>query len=73
MARPCGSTLIVYVPVVGRVIGSMNLPLVANVVGLTTVPPAGLITDTWVLEIVSWLKFSDSRCPAVPANVSWAF
>ena len=51
----------------------MNLPLVANVVGLTTVPPAGLITDNWVLEIVSWLKFSDSRCPAVPANVSCAF
>src|SRR5215813_966938 len=68
-----GSIEIVYVPVVGSVLVSTKPPLVPKETLLPTTAPDGsssfAVADEYdTLEILRL-----TRCPAVAANVSWAF
>src|SRR5438477_262987 len=75
---PQGSTTIVYVPVVGRVVTSMNPPV--SMQFEVSVLPSGFLTMMFRSHPNDGLKLADAllptteiRCVAVPANVNVAF
>src|SRR5918995_1435658 len=78
LALLCGSTRIVYVPVAGSVLASMEPPDVPTVVGGARAVPSGFAIETLVLQqldgpIVTPPSSSATRCPAVPSKLSLAF
>jgi hypothetical protein len=74
----CGSTKIVYVPVLGNVCVSMNGASEYSEVGPTRFVPSGFWIDTFTVPLppvpnFQLDEFSETRWPAVPWKVSAPF